>query len=223
MSGVYRAPKDVGFLWGFKQLKEVKDFDGFKHWFTDVFWYHYKFPMLGVVAGLTIIIYMIVSMVSNVRPDVTVLYATQSGLYEEAAAGLSAELSGAVTGPDGEPLIVDVTPVNLGGEGEYAYISRMKMMAILSQQDVLLVILDKQDIDLMLEDEPDTFMPLDELGMDLPDPGLSRFFVDTRHCPKLDAFGRPHGQDMRAGIVRRMSATPEQYETACDVLRYLMT
>ena len=42
-----------------KLKKNIQDNGGFQHWFVNVFWYHYKWPLLigVVVLGMAIVSY----------------------------------------------------------------------------------------------------------------------------------------------------------------------
>ena len=215
MSGDYKAPADVGFWWGFKQLKDVKDFKGFKKWFTNVYWYHYKLPTFALLAGIAVVVYMIVFYATAVKPDATVLFATKYGFDAEAAENMARDL-GAVIGSEEEPLRVDFVALNIGGAGEYAYAARTRFAALVSQQELLLMIIDDDEIELLTANDDDPFMPLDAVGR----PG--RTMLHVSECPGLDDFGMPERDKVSAVVVRRMSATGEQYEVAYAMLRHLM-
>ena len=135
------------------------------HWFTNVFWYHYKWHavialFLTLVAG-----YSLVSIINQERPDFTYLFAVEGRLVEaevldewnQSAGDRLADVNG-----DGK-VVVFGSPLGFDGS-EYGMANRMKFTAEISSDDLLLLVVDESTL-AGFEDQSDFFLPLGELGL----------------------------------------------------------
>ena len=66
-----------------KLKQNIQENGGFQHWFVNVFWYHYKWPLLIGVVVLGIIVFITVDSLRKERYDTTVVIATDYFVDEE--------------------------------------------------------------------------------------------------------------------------------------------
>jgi hypothetical protein len=84
-----------------KLKQSIAENGGFKHWFVNVFWYHYKWPVLVVCVVLGIIGFITWDSLRQVRYDTTVVIATDYYVDEDALDALDAVLKPVVGDLDG--------------------------------------------------------------------------------------------------------------------------
>ena len=84
-----------------KLKTSIQENGGFQHWFVNVFWYHYKWPVLVSIAVVGIIAFITVDSLRKERYDTTVVIATEYSVDEEDLDALDAVLKPVVGDLDG--------------------------------------------------------------------------------------------------------------------------
>ena len=84
-----------------KLRQSVADNGGFKHWFVNVFWFHYKWPLLVAFVILGIVGFITWDSLRQTRYDTTVVIATDYYVDPEALDALDEVLKPAVGDLDG--------------------------------------------------------------------------------------------------------------------------
>ena len=140
----------------------------FLHWFKNVFWYHYKFIALAVLAGVLILSWLLWDAISAVTPDLTIVLAAEEMIDPGASQRLS-ELCSEITGDlngDGKALC-EVVSIPITGNIQYSEAQKTKLFVTLSAGDAPVYILsDPLSLDFAGRD---CFEPLSGLGIASPD------------------------------------------------------
>ncbi len=119
-----------------KLKKTIEENGGFKHWFVNVFWFHYRWPVLVGVVVLGIVIFIVVDSLNRERYDTTVVIATDYYVDEEALEPLDAVLKPAVEDLDGNGQVNIQYIVLYVGDTELGRQNQERMYLYMSQEDV---------------------------------------------------------------------------------------
>lgn len=125
-------------------------FQRFKDWFTNVFWYHYKWWFLLGVFLVCLIIFVTVESVMAEDYDMTVVFGQSGEITEQQAQAVLDAIAPAVGDLNGDGrVLLNYVSVNLvdstleggGYEGSYEN-SQSRMLLYLSESDYVLFFLD---------------------------------------------------------------------------------
>ncbi len=182
---------------------------GFKHWFINVYWYHYKWVTLVGIAVIIVLVSLIHSVVTRTEPDITVVLATESPMTQMTAEPFETfigEIVGDVN-QDGS-VSVELQALNINTDTQIGSANRMLLTALLSREDVHLYILDLETAEDF--ESGDFFTPIE--GQSLP---------YTRVDAALKHIGVPLAEDtvIVAGLGNR---TGDRRDEAAKVLAALI-
>ncbi len=94
---------------------------GLKTWITDVLWYHHKGKIIGVLVGLTVILWLVGLARSKTNPDITLLLVTGTEVDTETVNTLESAFAAALGDANGDgESYVSVTQYVLGSASDAA-------------------------------------------------------------------------------------------------------
>ncbi len=171
-----------------KASASIRENGGFKHWFVNVFWYHYKWPVLAAVVVLGIIAFITWDSLRQVRYDVTVVIATDYSVQEEDLEALDAVLKPVVPDLDGNGKVNICYALLYLGNTELGRQNEERMYLYMSQEDVALYLMSENVSDAFTNPMLEYFTdPVSEYGLE-PDP-LNAVRVDLTDSRTLAACG----------------------------------
>ena len=156
-----------------KLKKNIQDNGGFQHWFVNVFWYHYKWPLLIGVVVLCIIVFITVDSLRKERYDTTVVIATDYYVDETQLDALDQVLKPVVGDIDGNGKVNICYAVLYVGNTEVGRENQERMYLYMSQQDVGLYLMSENVSDAYTNPELEYFTDsLSDMGLpcDADDP-----------------------------------------------------
>ncbi len=156
-----------------KLKKNIQDNGGFQHWFVNVFWYHYKWPLLIGVVVLGIIVFITVDSLRKERYDTTVVIATDYYVDETQLDALDQVLKPVVGDIDGNGKVNICYAVLYVGNTEVGRENQERVYLYMSQQDVGLYLMSENVSDAYTNPELEYFTDsLSDMGLpcDADDP-----------------------------------------------------
>lgn len=156
-----------------KLKKNIQDNGGFQQWFVNVFWYHYKWPLLIGVVVLGIIVFITVDSLRKERYDTTVVIATDYYVDETQLDALDQVLKPVVGDIDGNGKVNICYAVLYVGNTEVGRENQERMYLYMSQQDVGLYLMSENVSDAYTNPELEYFTDsLSDMGLpcDADDP-----------------------------------------------------
>lgn len=125
-----------------KLKRQIEENGGFKHWFVNVFWYHYRWPMLACVVVLGIIAFITVDSLRRERYDTTVVIATDYYVDESKLSALNEVLEPVVEDIDGNGQ-VNISYVCLYADpnNEVGRQNQERMYLYMTQEDVAMYLM----------------------------------------------------------------------------------
>ena len=156
-----------------KLKKNIQDNGGFQHWFVNVFWYHYKWPLLIGVVVLGIIVFITVDSLRKERYDTTVVIATDYYVDETQLDALDQVLKPVVGDIDGNGKVNICYAVLYVANTEVGRENQERMYLYMSQQDVGLYLMSENVSDAYTNPELEYFTDsLSDMGLpcDADDP-----------------------------------------------------
>ena len=156
-----------------KLKKNIQDNGDFQHWFVNVFWYHYKWPLLIGVVVLGIIVFITVDSLRKERYDTTVVIATDYYVDETQLDALDQVLKPVVGDIDGNGKVNICYAVLYVGNTEVGRENQERMYLYMSQQDVGLYLMSENVSDAYTNPELEYFTDsLSDMGLpcDADDP-----------------------------------------------------
>lgn len=145
-----------------KLKQTIADNGGFKHWFVNVFWYHYRWPLLVAVVVLGIVIFITVDALKKERYDTTVVIATDYYVDDTGLDALDAVLKPVVEDLDGNGQVNIQYVVLYVGDTELGRQNQERMYLYMSQEDVALYLMSENMSDGYTNPQLEFFT--DELG-----------------------------------------------------------
>ena len=171
-----------------KTSQSIRESGGFKHWFVNVFWYHYKWPVLAGVVVLGIIAFITWDSLRQVRYDVTVVIATDYSVQEEDLEALDAVLKPVVPDLDGNGKVNICYALLYLGNTELGRQNEERMYLYMSQEDVALYLMSENVSDAFTNPILEYFTdPVSEYGLE-PDP-MNEVRVDLTDSKTLADCG----------------------------------
>lgn len=154
-----------------KLKKSIADNGGFKHWFVNVFWFHYKWPLLIGVVVVGIIAFITVDSLRQTRYDTTVVIATDYYVDADALDALDAVLKPVVDDLDGNGQVNIQYIVLFVGDTEVGRQNQERMYLYATQEDVGLYLMSEDVSDAYTNPTLEFFndSPVEQYGLE-PDP-----------------------------------------------------
>ncbi len=164
-----------------KKLRQsIAENGGFRHWFANVYWYHYKFVTIAAVVALTVVVYMTIDAIRTPKYDAKIAVIATRSLTEEQFTDVRQAMADALgdTNGDGQVHIL-FRIANLADE-EYASEYREVFYTCLSDEDYVIYLMDDYSSALYSSSEMAYFDNLSELGIE-PDADnpCRRSFADS--------------------------------------------
>lgn len=120
-----------------KKLKQtIEENGGFQHWFVNVFWFHYRWPLLIAVAVVGIIGFITVDSLRKERYDTTVVIATDYYVDDSQLDALDEVLKPVVEDLDGNGQVNIQYVVLYVGDTELGRQNQERMYLYMSEEDV---------------------------------------------------------------------------------------
>lgn len=163
-----------------KLKKNIQDNGGFQHWFVNVFWFHYKWPLLIAVVVVGIVTFITVDSLKKERYDTTVVIATDYYVDEADLEALDEILKPVVGDLDGNGTVNICYAVLYVGNTEVGRQNQERMYLYLTQEDVGLYLLSENVSDAYTNPE------LEYLTDSLSDMGLP---CDADNAARLSLKG----------------------------------
>lgn len=145
-----------------KLKQTIADNGGFKHWFVNVFWYHYRWPLLVAVLILGTVTFITIDSLWKERFDTTVVIATDYFVDEQELDALDQVLKPVVKDLDGNGKVSINYVVLFVGNTELGRQNQERMYLYGSQEDVALYLLSENMSDGYTNPQLEFFT--DELG-----------------------------------------------------------
>jgi hypothetical protein len=125
-----------------KLKQNIQENGGFRHWFVNVFWFHYRWPLLIGVVVLGIIVFITIDSLRKERYDATVVIATDYYVDEEALDSLDAVLKPVVKDVDGNGKVsIEYVVLYVNGDTEIGRQNQERMYLYMTQDDVSLYLM----------------------------------------------------------------------------------
>ena len=140
-----------------KLRRTIQDQGGFKYWFVNVFWFHYKWPVLVCVVILGIIVFITIDSLRQERYDTTVVIATDYSVQEEDLAALDEVLKPVVPDLDGNGRVKICYAILYVGNTELGRQNQERMYLYMRQEDVGLYLMSGEVSDAYTDPELEYF------------------------------------------------------------------
>lgn len=135
----------------------------FRHWFTNVYWYHYKWHTIAAAIAIFFVILFIHDIVTRVDPDFQMIIVSKEYVSNDQLAEITEiaqNAAGDVNGDSRE--YVCLNPISLA-EGQMQYANTMKLAALLSDGSIVVYVMDADTVEIYKNQ--DLFEPLESLGL----------------------------------------------------------
>lgn len=153
-----------------KLRNNIQENGGFKHWFVNVFWFHYKWPLLVGIVIVGIIAFITVDSLMQTRYDTTVVIATDYFVDEEDLAALDEVLKPVVEDLDGNGQVNIYYAILYVGDTELGRQNQERMYLYMTQEDVALYLMSENISDAYTNPKLEYFTdPVEQYGLE-PDP-----------------------------------------------------
>ncbi len=188
----------------------------FKHWFVNVYWYHYKLHTLGGLFGALILGIMIYSGVTRVTPDVFLTLASA----EPVAFTQSDMITDYLAEKDGGEMVFASNALQLSEASDPAMASWEQLhIALIDEERTLFIV--GESMREFFSDLTDSFMSAEE--MELPADAENPCMVPLTGAPILADVGLV--EEAVFGLVKRPPENPEdaeRFENAIQCLRWVL-
>lgn len=125
-----------------KLKRQIEENGGFKHWFVNVFWYHYRWPVLVAVVILGIILFITVDSLRRERYDTTVVIATDYYVDESKLDALNEVLEPVVEDLDGNGQVnISYVVLYADPNNEVGRQNQERMYLYMTQEDVAMYLM----------------------------------------------------------------------------------
>ncbi len=165
-----------------KLKKSIQDNGGFKHWFVNVFWYHYRWPVLVGFVVLGIVVFITVDALKRERYDTTVVIATDYYVDDTALEPLNQVLEPVVEDLDGNGKVNIRYVVLYVGDTELGRQNQERMYLYMQDHEVAFYLM-SQDISGAYTNPDLEFFTDDLRNYDLP--------ADEDHPVRMSLVGHP--------------------------------
>lgn len=128
-----------------KLKQTIAENGGFKHWFVNVFWFHYKWPLLVALVVVGIIVFITVDSLRQTRYDTTVVIATDYYVDETELDALDEVLRPVVGDLDGNGVVdIQYAVLYVNGDTELGRQNQERMYLYMTQEDVGLYLMSEE-------------------------------------------------------------------------------
>lgn len=192
--------------------------DKIKYWFTNVFWFHYRFHTIAVLGGLVILAAVIQSCVTNRDPDFTVAVVTYMPLTYNETEKLREELAGHIGDINGDGIeTAEFLHLNFGASDPQIEASMRMMVAAQAQRNsILLFIFDGDTLEELRE-----LMPFADLSGYFPGGGD---IIDLSGSEKMRGLVPFEGDFGFYAAVLDKSDRPEEFITVpVEIIKFLLS
>lgn len=165
-----------------KLKQSIANNGGFKHWFVNVFWYHYRWPVLIGILILGTVIFITVDSLRKERYDTTVVIATDYFVDEADLAALDEVLSPVVPDIDGNGVVKIDYEVLFVGNTEVGRQNQERIYLYATEEDVSFYLMSQEISDGYTNPKLGYFVD------SLADMGLP---CDPANPARLDLSGNP--------------------------------
>lgn len=171
-----------------KIKKSIQENGGFQHWFVNVFWYHYRWPLLIGVAVLGIIGFITVDSLRKERYDTTVVIATDYYVDDTQLEALDQVLNPVVEDLDGNGQVNIRYVVLFVGDTELGRQNQERMYLYMTEEDVACYLMSSSISDAYTNPKLEYFVDeVEQYGLPAdPNNGVR---VDLTGNPVLEACG----------------------------------
>lgn len=153
-----------------KLRNSIQENGGFKHWFVNVFWFHYRWPLLVGIVILGIVVFITVDSLRQTRYDTMVVIATDYFVDEEELAALDEVLKPVVEDLDGNGQVNIYYAILFVGDTELGRQNQERMYLYMTQEDVALYLMSENISDAYTNPKLEYFTdPVEQYGLE-PDP-----------------------------------------------------
>lgn len=174
-----------------KLKKNIEESGGFQHWFVNVFWYHYRWPLLVCVVILGIIAFITFDSLRKERYDTTVVIATDYYVDETQLEELDEVLNPAVEDLDGNGQVNIQYIVLFVGDTEVGRQNQERMYLYMQEEGIAFYLMSENISDAYTNPKLEYFM--DELSVyDLPFDQDNPVRLSLEGNPVLEACGMEH-------------------------------
>lgn len=192
-----------------KLKKSIQENGGFKHWFVNVFWYHYRWPVLVGFVVLGIIAFITVDALKRERYDTTVVIATDYYVDEQGLEPLDQVLKPVVEDLDGNGKVNIKYVVLYVGDTELGRQNQERMYLYMSEEDVAFYLMSENisdgytnpDLEFFTDDLSNYDLPYDEnnpVRMSLKDhPVLAQCGMEDMYFSIMDHSTNKGGAETR--------------------------
>lgn len=150
-----------------KLKNSIRENGGFQHWFVNVFWFHYKWPVLVGVVILGIVAFITVDSLRQVRYDTTVVIATDYFVDETELDALDQILKPVVEDLDGNGQVNIHYAVLFIGDTEVGRQNQERMYLYMTQEEVGLYLMSRNISDAYTDPFMEFFMdPVADYGLE---------------------------------------------------------
>lgn len=169
----------------------IEENGGFQHWFVNVFWYHYRWPMLIAVVVLGIVAFITFDSMRQVRYDTTVVIATDYFVDDEKLEALDDVLRPVVEDRDGNGVVKINYAVLYLGDTEVGRQNEERMYLYMTQDDVSMYLMSENVSDAFTNPILEYFTdPVDTYGLPADENNPVRVNLDGN--PVLAECGMEH-------------------------------
>lgn len=186
-----------------KLKKSIQEGGGFQHWFVNVFWYHYRWPLLIAVAVVGIVGFITVDSLRKERYDTTVVIATDYYVDDTQLQALDDVLKPVVEDVDGNGQVNIRYVVLFVGDTELGRQNQERMYLYMTEEDVACYLMSGSISDAYTTPQLEYFMDeVEQYG--LPADPDNSVRVDLRGNPVLAECGM---EDMYFSIMDHTTNT----------------
>ena len=192
--------------------------DTFKYWFTNVYWFHYRWHTIGGVIGAALLISIITTVVTNKAPDLTIIMCGEVYFdHEYVEKKLKPELEELV----GEYLkkenvYVEIVTIAIDYESEAGMMGPQILAANMARSEAMLVIMEKLMFDGMFDLDRD-LQNLEQYGLG------DNYYIDMSNAPRILQLIWGMESNLYAGMMNRNPDNKHPYlnELSAIALKYL--
>ncbi len=206
-----------------KLKKTIQENGGFQHWFVNVFWYHYRWPLLVGVVILGIIAFITFDSLRKERYDTTVVIATDYYVDDTQLDALDQVLTPAVEDLDGNGQVNIQYIVLFVGDTEVGRQNQERMYLYMSEEEIAFYLMSENISDGYTNQKLEYFT--DELAnYDLPYDGNNPVRLSLEGNPVLEACGMEnmYFSIMDHSTVKGGAVTRNARETAISMINALI-
>lgn len=146
-----------------KKLKEkFGDWEGFKSWFENVYWFHYRWPTLAGVVVIAVALFLVLDSVNKVHYDLSIVVASKDTIADSAFDEINKVVSDAVGDLNGNGKTEIQFVVLSMGDDDIGIANQQRIYLCLSDTQYVIYLLDESNSSLFTAPELEYFDPLSD-------------------------------------------------------------